>query len=329
MTAVARVGDKDSRRYTIVKGSPNVRANSLPISRVGDKFNHGNVILQGSPNVFVNGIKMARVGDKDSRPAVIANGSPNVFANNPSGGPSTASPIIPDKATLYSQLDAYVQPTVTRLEGAEQHDDDPNSDPNYTYYRVYSEQDAGLPPAPDTPLQTGTLPPPPPETLPADCGDIGTLPIPFADTFQLSPNFTLGMVSTQTLISNYIVQAQGNLTYREIVCNLRALCLNVLEPMFTVYGAAMVINSGFRIGSGSSQHYTGQAVDISFTDTLTTTDSFTRAQDIVNTFVYDQYIYEQNVSIWHHISYNQHADNRRQVLSKPRGSHYFPGLVRF
>lgn len=331
MPAVVRLTDKDNKKNVVIKASSTVFANNLGVARKGDKLKKKNseTITQGSSNVFADNQPVARVGDKDTEPGILISGSPSVFANDSGGGPSTPAPIIPDRATLYTELDPYVQPTATRLEGAEQHDDDPHSDPNYVYYREYAEQDAGLPPAPDTPLQIGTAPPPPPNVIPTDCGDIAIHPLPFPDNFQLSPNFTLGMLTNQTLISKYNVQGQNGLGVREIVCNLRALCINVLEPMRAMYGANMIINSAFRVGKGNSQHYSGQACDISFTDTPTSAARFARAQEIVNTFVYDQYIYEQNISVWHHISYNQYGKNRRQVLSKPRGSRYYAGLIRF
>jgi uncharacterized Zn-binding protein involved in type VI secretion len=330
MSGISRIGDADSNGYILIEGSTNVSVNGLFVARVGDSLindegDEANIIM-GSPNVFANGLPIARINDSTSDSGIMIGGSFDVLANNESI--ATQNIVIAQKSAVYAELDPFNQPSVSRLTGAEQHDDDPGSDPIYTQYRQYAESDAGLGPASNIPLQTGTPPGPPPGTIPADCMNIYAM-TSFPDSFQLSTNFTLGMVTDMTLVSNYHVQPQSGLTVQQIICNLRALCINVLEPMLAKYGLAMRINSGFRIGVGASQHYTGQAADISFTDVTTPAANFARAQDITNSFAYDQYIYEQNLTTWHHLSYNQSGTNRRQVLSKPRGSQYFSGLIEF
>lgn len=339
MPAVARIGDPISCGDTIAQGSGNVFANGIPVTRINVDATAGHpcgpttVMQSGSPSVYVNNIPTVRVGDDivdhgtcDDPPhdGTVSVGSPNVFLNE---GGSTPLPAPTGSAAVYEVLDEYNQPGVSRVDAGEQHDDDPDSDVIYVSYRKAAVEEAGGVPEQTVVETDPTIPPPPPGEVPSDCSDIESHVGAFPGSFQLSPNFTLAQLTTNTLVSKYSVRAQGGLTEKQIVCNLRALCINVLEPMKARYGAAMRINSGFRHGIGTSQHYKGQAVDVSFTDTPDTASSFARAKDIKDSFGYDQYIYEQNNSIWHHVSYNT-VSNRRVVLTKPRGDRYLSGLHR-
>ena len=61
--------------------------------------------------------------------------------------------------------------------------------------------------------------------------------------------------------------SQFGLTPQEIVCNLKGLAENCLEPIIDIF-PSMIISSGFRRpgdvaeSSATSQHYLGQAADI-------------------------------------------------------------------
>lgn len=332
MPAVARLGDPISCGDTLAEGSGNVFANGMPVTRINVDHTAGHcfppvVTTVGSPNVFTNNISTAHVGSPiqphtcgdSTHGGNVSNGSPNVFVNEGSGPAPTGA------AALYVALDEYNQPGVSRVDAGEQHSDDPDSDPVYVAYRDAAYADAGIIPTEPVVEESDETPPPPQTDVPSDCADIMSHVGAFPGTFQLSPNFTLAELTTNTIVSSYKVRAQGGLSEKQIVCNLRALCVNVLEPMKAAYGSAMRINSGFRHGSGKSQHDRGQACDVSFTDTPTTTASYARAQEIKSTYNYDQYIYEQNNSIWHHVSYNA-SGNRRAVLTKPRGNKYLAGL---
>lgn len=337
MPAVARIGDPISCGDVLAQGSGNVFANGIPVSRINVDLTAGHCfspvpVISASPSVFTNSLATDRVGDpidgashccpgSDCHPGDVANGSPNVFLDNGGGPAPTGS------AAVYEVLDGYNQPGVSRVTAGEQHDDDPDSDAVYKSYRTLAYKEAGVS-ADQTVVESAGDPLPAPSTVPSDCSDIEAHVGAFPGTFQLSPNFTLAQLTTNTLVSNYALRAQGGLSEKEIVCNLRALCINVLEPLKAQYGASMRINSGFRHGTGKSQHYKGEACDVSFTDTTTPEANFVRAAEIKDGFAYDQYIFEQNNSIWHHVSYSQNT-NRRIVLSKPRGNEYFPGLRRF
>ena len=333
MYGVVKQGDKDNQGNVVLQNSNTVYVNNVQIGCLTDPVSGSGIEIvgPGSSTVFANNKIVSVDQDLDKYPAPITATTKNVFAGDTAsfgGGP--VPPTVLSKPALYAELDQYNQPTVSRLTAAEQHDDDPESAPQYVQYRVYAEQDAGLPPASTTSVLTVPIPPSTASSaIPTDCSDIKATTT-FTDSFQLSTHYTLGMLTDQTLVSYYHVQPQFGLTNQQIICNLRALCNNILEPLLSKYGSAMRINSGFRVAyAGFSQHYIGQAVDVSFTDTPTMADSLARAQEIAGLVNFDQYIYEQNISIWYHISYNPSGTQRHQVLSKPRGSQYFFGLREF
>lgn len=84
---------------------------------------------------------------------------------------------------------------------------------------------------------------------------------------NLSPNFTLAeMTRSQTAARHGL----DNTPPPAVIEAMRALCVNVLEPLRARVGGPLVINSGYRApavnrrvgGSGTSQHTLGEAADI-------------------------------------------------------------------
>lgn len=145
-----------------------------------------------------------------------------------------------------------------------------------------------------------------PDTIPADCSDITDPPDP---NMQLSENYTLAELTTNTALSNYSMQDQAGLTSKESACNLRALAQNVLEPLATKYGKdSFVITSGFRHGDGTSQHEKGQAVDIQF-PSQTNDEVYENSKWMKDNMDYDQMILEYGGNKpWIHVSYNQEGN---------------------
>jgi hypothetical protein len=304
--------------------------NGMPVSRVGD-LTAGHCypsvpLLVGIPHFYVNNILAAVVGNPipnhtcgdDTHNGVVTTGSPNCFAGETGASAQSGSSVIAQ----------YIQSGIPPQLAAEQHDDDPGSDPVYIAARQSSVL---LSPIARTPVVVQTTPKVARiavANVPSDCTDIYAVSGAFSPSFQLSTHFTLAMLTTNTLVSNYPLVEQVGLTPADIVCNLRRLCVNVLEPLYTKYGSDLVINSGFRHGSGTSQHYRGEAVDVSFKNVRTPDASWARAQELPSVVPFDQYIFEQNLSVWYHFSYVADG-NRAVVLSKPRGDRYYSGLTRF
>lgn len=138
----------------------------------------------------------------------------------------------------------------------------------------------------------------------------------FTGNFRLSPNFTLGMFFDGGFNRQHRLVAQMGLTEQQIVCNLAQVAANCMEPLLSVlpegmagYGKLWRITSGYRQGSGHSDHGTGRAVDIgllkpggSARHPLT----YDLIQKIERTIPYDQLILEYAPSKgwnWIHIGY--------------------------
>lgn len=103
----------------------------------------------------------------------------------------------------------------------------------------------------------------------------------------------------------------------EIIDNIKALCVNVLEPLRLAVGT-VIVKSGYRCpalneavgGSKSSQHLIGEAADIVHPMAGGNRLMFNWLRANV---VYDQLINEYNYT-WVHVSFKRIGKNRMQVL---------------
>jgi zinc D-Ala-D-Ala carboxypeptidase len=103
----------------------------------------------------------------------------------------------------------------------------------------------------------------------------------------------------------------------EIVENLRALCINVLQPLRDALGTPVNLNSGYRCpplnraikGAKNSQHMLGQAADI--IDYTNGNEFLFRKIKELN-LPFDQLIDEFGFR-WVHVSYDP-TRNRKQIL---------------
>lgn len=161
--------------------------------------------------------------------------------------------------------------------------------------------------------------------------DVGTTP---PDNLRLSTNFTLGQVSKFAPATPCAVVAQEGLTVDQIVQNLQLLSQNCLEKIKIKY-PNMFVSSGFRSkasnsksGSKTSQHLTGQAVDMQFTGAKKS-DYFAIAQWIKDNVPYDQLLLEYKSTgtklPWIHISFRGRT-NRNEIKTMWNHSTYRPGL---
>ncbi len=142
---------------------------------------------------------------------------------------------------------------------------------------------------------------------------------------KLSRNFTLGQMSTGTVLSKSNIRDQVGLKSADIVCNLKAVAENILEPLRARY-PGFTINSGFRHGSGMSQHNKGQAVDLQW-PSMTNRQMFEVAQWAARNLPVDQLIVEHGNKIWLHISYNRSASRQRGKLTTMINNRYTNGLT--
>lgn len=152
--------------------------------------------------------------------------------------------------------------------------------------------------------------------LSTDCGDIHQR-TEFPPSLVLSKFFSVGDLNKNG--SRAIINQKG-LSAQDIACNLKMLCLNVLDTVKQMY-PNMIITSGFRRpgdaanSTENSQHYFGEAADIQL-------PGFSKAQylevakSIQQAVPYDQVIleYAGTSTVWIHISYKK-SGNRKQVFT--------------
>ena len=138
--------------------------------------------------------------------------------------------------------------------------------------------------------------------------------------YNLSPNFTVEMLSSKAAVTKDIIVAQAGLSYGEIIFNLQSLALNVLEPIKKVY-PDMFVTSAFRSlknasNSSTSQHPKGMAADVQFKG-ATKEEYYELAVKIAKFIKYDQLILEYcnyTKNPWIHISFSEER-NKTQVLT--------------
>jgi hypothetical protein len=165
-----------------------------------------------------------------------------------------------------------------------------------------------------------------PSLLKSTVGDVGSNP---SDNIQLSPSFTLGKLSKYAPASAHVVVAQQGLTTSQIVGNLQLLAINSLEIIKKKF-PDMQVTSGFRVGTGKSQHEKGQAADMQFASANGNKALYYQyAQWIRDNVPFDQLILEyKNTGTklpWIHVSFNG-PSNRGSILTKYVGGNYGAGL---
>jgi hypothetical protein len=148
---------------------------------------------------------------------------------------------------------------------------------------------------------------------------------------QLTNSFTLADFTTKTVYPYRVPEVKkiGNayLTKYDIACNLKALAKNIVEPLkqeCISRKIGMLITSAFRNKGGStSQHESGQAVDIQFPG-LKKKDYINMAVWIYNNLPYDQLLFEHKdaTSVWIHVSYNSKG-NRSINSAKPKYATFY------
>lgn len=281
------------------------------------------VTNDGGPKVFAENIPVNKRGDPDTCGHVRAKGSPNVFLGT----------------VAFENVPVDMPELATERQIGVMEDDDPDSDDGLAIWPAYGP---GIPVPQseiDRSIQNGSGPGvPPPATEPPDtttpaagpaiittgCEDITDETAP---SYQLSPNYSLAELSTLAVFPHPIV-AQHGLTRAQIICNLKKLAINVLEPLVAKYSKnAIIVTSGFRKGTGSSQHERGQAVDVQFRN-ITKDEYYVRANWVRDNISYDQFILEYGNAPhpWFHLSFA--GTPRRQVLTMTSPGSYSTGLTK-
>ena len=143
-------------------------------------------------------------------------------------------------------------------------------------------------------------------------------------SMRLSKNFTY-----EELIHSNVAERKGlknrpktKEEEKKVIENLRALCIEVLQPLRDYLGKPVVISSGYRSeevnrmvgGVKGSQHLRGEAADIH----VENTEHLLKIMHfIMDETDFDQLIWEKNRAgvQWVHVSYRRYGVNKHQVLS--------------
>ena len=137
---------------------------------------------------------------------------------------------------------------------------------------------------------------------------------------QLSKNLSLAEVMRSETAKR---KGISNMPTPEHIENFKKLAENVFQPIREHFGCPIHISSGYRSaalnkavgGSASSQHCTGEAIDIDMDGTsITNKQVFDFVKEHVN---FDQMIWEFGTDTnpdWVHVSYESTGKQRKQVL---------------
>ena len=142
---------------------------------------------------------------------------------------------------------------------------------------------------------------------------------------ELTKNFSLEeMLRSDTAKRCGITNKPKAEEETEVVENLKALCVEVLQPLRDFLGKPVVVSSGYRCrelnekvgGVSNSQHLTGEAADIRVKDRRELIEIM---RFIMDDTVFDQLIREKSATgEWVHVSYKRNGNNRKQVFKLTR-----------
>lgn len=296
--------------------SSNVFVENLAVHRQGDQWIphpcgivvHGAITTSGSPTIFVNNQPVSRIGDLISCGSTIAEGASTVFAEDDAQIVQGTTVLIDENSLknvnkLANGYKIWSGTTVVHVEpgvGFQGNDDEFENNDGFTdLYPAIAQT------SPPGPIETGDIetsvdPSGPPPTTPpiTDCSSIA---LPLDYNILLSPNFQLRQLSISAVFP-HTIKAQHGLSQQDIVCNLKALCENVLEPLWVAF-PNFRINSSFRSPAAVSHHTFGYAADLQWAS-FSYNDYFVAAQWVAENLQITQILLEHGRRPWLHLSYN-------------------------
>jgi hypothetical protein len=181
------------------------------------------------------------------------------------------------------------------------------------------------------PPSADTTPVPQKVDTPIDCGSDINGQTTFAPNFQLSPNYVLAHLSTACALESSAVRAQAGLRIDQVVCNLRQLCVKIIEPLTAKYGRPS-INCGFRsdnarYGASNSLHKYGRAADLQWGG-ISDEEYYARAIWIRDNLPFNELIIEYGGNRpWLHVAYDSNSSTRKCLSRTTVSNGYTQGLV--
>ena len=150
---------------------------------------------------------------------------------------------------------------------------------------------------------------------------------------QLSKNLALAEVMRSETAKR---KGISNMPTPEHIKNFKLLAENIFQPIRDHFGVPIILSSGYRSkelntavgGALSSQHCTGEAIDIDMDGTtVKNAEVFNFIKDNLN---FDQLIWEFGTDSnpdWVHVSYESTGKQRKQILKavkSGKGTSYVP-----
>jgi hypothetical protein len=316
----------------IITSSPNVYSSGRGQGRLIETTigfcGHSGIVITASMTSFANSLGKARIGD-----SVVGCNIGTVITGNPTHdigeGGSSGAPLavtkFQDRIIVHTEVDfGNVDDSPATDDGLNIYPPIPtvNGVPSRPPTAAEIAKSESLDSSPTTTVEDSTSATAVIPTPPTSCTEV-TDPPPA--NFQLSTNFSLADLSTGTALSKNRVRAQNGLSVQDIVCNLQGWAEHVGEAIAAQYGRGeILITSGFRLGSGSSQHDRGQAADLQFPN-MNNQGVYDIAIWINENVPFDQLILEYGGhNPWIHVSFNR-AGNRPATASNKFGTRVSPG----
>lgn len=166
---------------------------------------------------------------------------------------------------------------------------------------------------------------------PVDCIDVKVTSnnIPGTDPIyntRLSPNFTIASLTTKAHFA-HTLQETSVISIPDAICNMKALCENVLEPLRAKY-PGFRINSGFRPKTGGSRHNRGMAVDLQWPG-VSNSKYLEISKWIAENIPADQIFLEHGKGLWIHIAYDRTLKSQRRIIKTMVNNEFVEGLKLF
>jgi D-alanyl-D-alanine dipeptidase len=143
---------------------------------------------------------------------------------------------------------------------------------------------------------------------------------------KLSENLDLGELTRSEAAKRNRI---SNMPTAEHIENMKKLATNIFQPIRENFGVPIFISSGYRSkalnskigGSSTSQHSTGEAIDIDMDGSSSGVTNKQVFDYIKDNLDFDQLIWEfgnKNNPDWVHVSYESTGKQRKQVLRAVR-----------